>query len=262
MSIDAATLRHLSSLKLSAEQMSGVLEILAGIEEKEEKRKASQRERVRRHRDNKTVTVTLQKRDCNSDKTLPLSPKRKVPPYPPKENNPYPTFSETIVSSNETRASAKREIETEFHGTFWPAYPHKVGKPVALKAFLKARTSNNLESIMAGLRGYIAHKPPDRSWMNPATFLNQERWNDQPATITEQNHASAHTDNRPSARKVIDAMRGLSDEFNARQAFHAHERGVSADFQGWQEVDPFADREDPTDSHSGPQLTLVASNGR
>jgi uncharacterized protein YdaU (DUF1376 family) len=35
--------------------------------------------------------------------------------------------------------------------------------------------------ILAGLERYIRTKPPDRAWLNPETFLNQERWTDQPA---------------------------------------------------------------------------------
>jgi hypothetical protein len=69
----------------------------------------------------------------------------------------------------------------EFDQIFWPEWPNKVGKPVALKAFAKARDSASLDQIMSGLRAYIASRPSDRPWLNPATFLNQERFNDQPA---------------------------------------------------------------------------------
>jgi len=35
--------------------------------------------------------------------------------------------------------------------------------------------------LLAGLDAYIKNKPIDRDWLNPATFINQERWKDQPA---------------------------------------------------------------------------------
>ena len=81
------------------------------------------------------------------------------------------------------RNSAEAEILIEFEGEFWPAYPNKVGKPDALKSFLRARKSHPLAAIMAGLDFYKRGKPADRSWLNPATFLNQERFNDQPANV-------------------------------------------------------------------------------
>ena len=86
------------------------------------------------------------------------------------------------LRSGDTRASGSEPSwRIEFDMTFWPTYPHKVGKPKALSAFLTARKSVDLDVIMAGLQRYIRDKPPDRSWLNPATFLNQERFNDEPA---------------------------------------------------------------------------------
>jgi len=79
---------------------------------------------------------------------------------------------------SKTRA---REVDREFLETFWPEYPHKVGKPDALKAFVSARKAAELDEIMAGLRRYTAAKPDDQKWCNPATFLRQQRWLDEPA---------------------------------------------------------------------------------
>ncbi|TBY41617.1 hypothetical protein E0H54_30990 [Rhizobium leguminosarum bv. viciae] len=53
---------------------------------------------------------------------------------------------------------------------------------MALASFLKARSKADLETIMAGLRAYSA-KTDDRPWCNPATWLNQDRWNDAPAVV-------------------------------------------------------------------------------
>lgn len=61
MTVNAATLRKLSALSLSAEQMAGVLDILATNEEADEARKAAQRERTQRAREKqRNATVTLQ----------------------------------------------------------------------------------------------------------------------------------------------------------------------------------------------------------
>jgi uncharacterized protein YdaU (DUF1376 family) len=75
------------------------------------------------------------------------------------------------------------ELAREFDEVFWPAYPRKVAKPDALRAFAKARAKAELAAIMAGLQ---RHLPCDQ-WTadptkipHPSTWLNGERWNDTP----------------------------------------------------------------------------------
>ena len=335
--MDSSTLRRLAGLNLSTEQMSAILELLADIDEREDQRRARTRERVRRFRLTRKNNVTLQEENCNGEETLPLSPKRKVPPHPLKENNPFPAFSETssdalveeatdekgghgfplcqnrnlpelpagceqnkacsfavslpkdkacsfsessafpqaesaplsaitgtLSAAEKDEASGaisasgisadvpllpspsgifgsrnfgknevpelaisrpdKRDFEAEFHEIFWPSFPNKCGKPKALTAFLKARKKDSLAAIMAGLQRYIADKPPDRPWLNPTTFLNQERWNDQPAPVLERKNAKFGYDKRSTARKVTDAMARLAPRFDACQTRFPHDR--------------------------------------
>lgn len=68
---------------------------------------------------------------------------------------------------------------------FWTLYPNKVGKPKALaKLELCRKRGVVFADIIAGVASYVASKPPDRAWLNPETFLNQERWLDQPAIVS------------------------------------------------------------------------------
>lgn len=67
---------------------------------------------------------------------------------------------------------------------FWQAYPNKVGKPQALAAFVKASKRADHETVMAGLARYVS-KTDDRPWCNPATWLNQDRWDDQPSAVAQ-----------------------------------------------------------------------------
>ncbi len=91
---------------------------------------------------------------------------------------------DTDVSNKRARAAElAREIDLEFESQFWPAYPNKVGKPAARKAWHAARLKTDCPVILDGLEFYKRGKPADRAWLNPATFLNQERWCDQPATV-------------------------------------------------------------------------------
>jgi hypothetical protein len=74
VSVDSATLRRLAALNLAPDQMAGVLDILAGIAEVEEKRKQGQRDRTAKHR---------AKRDGNVTKT---SPERDIPSPTPSSS--------------------------------------------------------------------------------------------------------------------------------------------------------------------------------
>lgn len=64
---------------------------------------------------------------------------------------------------------------------WWDAYPHKVGKAAARKSFDKAREAVDQATLLAAVPRYIASKPDDVRYCNPATWLNQGRWDDKPA---------------------------------------------------------------------------------
>jgi hypothetical protein len=81
---------------------------------------------------------------------------------------------------NRARACAKRaSCDQGSFDRFWQAWPNKVGKPAAQKAF--AKNAGEIDAILDGVARYVRGKPPDRQWLNPATFLNQRRWEDAPA---------------------------------------------------------------------------------
>lgn len=77
--------------------------------------------------------------------------------------------------------------------TFWQQYPHKVGKRAAATAFERARRRAAFDIITAGLARYAA-KTDDRPWCNPATWLNQDRWEDQPGPAQEGNGKAKDAD--------------------------------------------------------------------
>lgn len=102
------------------------------------------------------------------------------------------------LRSERTRASALgagwSEADRE---RFWAEFPNKVGKADAMKAFDKASHKTPPDVLFPALNRY-AKKTDDRPFCNPATWLNQERWLDQPATtngnrsqFTARGHASA-----------------------------------------------------------------------
>lgn len=91
---------------------------------------------------------------------------------PESESNPNP----------ESESNAREARSAEFE-QFWAAYPRKVGKKDALKAFKKVKVS--VDVLIAA----VERQKQGQQWMkddgqyipNPATWLNQERWEDEVA---------------------------------------------------------------------------------
>jgi len=85
-------------------------------------------------------------------------------------------------------ASSLREIEREFSDQFWPAYPRKVGKPQAFKAYCSARRRVSFETIMAGVRRYAAERAgQDAVYTKHAQgWLSRDGWDDEPAPTAAQ----------------------------------------------------------------------------
>lgn len=84
-----------------------------------------------------------------------------------------------------------RQIDVDFDA-FWSEYPKKVGKGAAKKAFEKARKKATLESLVTAVRrqkcGSQWTREDGRFIPNPATWLNQERWEDE---VDGGNHGSS-----------------------------------------------------------------------
>lgn len=62
---------------------------------------------------------------------------------------------------------------------WWRAYPHRVCKGQARRAWVAALRKATFQELMDGVARYVASKPHDIPWCNPATFLNGERWLDE-----------------------------------------------------------------------------------
>ncbi len=180
MGVIATAVKHLIAAGLTGDALVHAIEEMesqqdhSGSEPVLTKRQA----RNKRHYDrlktsekhlNKTIK-TVSDGDANlsspsgsSPKPLSPNPHQSIPPSPPK-------------------GGSSPAVQVEFDRDIWPIYPHKVGKPVALAAFVKARQRASLETVLSGLQVYVA-KTDDRPWCNLSTWLNQDRWNDQPAQV-------------------------------------------------------------------------------
>lgn len=123
------------------------------------------------------------------------------------------TIHNSILSSNEdknTREARLLSVRQSF-ARFWTAWPHKVGKPAAERAF--GKVADEIDAIVAGVERYIRDKPPDRPWLNPATFLNQRRWEDAPAESSVIRMQPKERD----LRNVPDALLSADDYWKKRR---------------------------------------------
>lgn len=95
------------------------------------------------------------------------------------------------INKEERKEEAREDALMSGFSAFWFDWPNKVGKPAALKAYRSAFARGaTIEEILVGIQNYIRDKPPDRPWLNPATFLNQNRWEDRPAAVGAPNGKS------------------------------------------------------------------------
>jgi hypothetical protein len=77
----------------------------------------------------------------------------------------------------------KHPFPADAFDSWYAGYPNRVGKGAAQKAFAKVMASDTVafEKLVKALADYVRTKPPDRPWCNPATWLNEGRWADEPA---------------------------------------------------------------------------------
>lgn len=97
---------------------------------------------------------------------------------PEKEERPNPSGS----PSPRAAARPSSEVVDRDFEDFWQAYPRKVGKEAARRAWVVAIKRAPVAQIAAGLNA--AKWPDDRQFIpHPATWLNQGRWQDEPADV-------------------------------------------------------------------------------
>lgn len=103
-------------------------------------------------------------------------------------------YKDEIVSESANRDRTPKTRAQDGNGElfdrFWSGYPKKVAKEPARKAWAKLRPDADLAGrIIAGVESYAAteqwQRDGGRFIPNPATFLNQRRWEDEvePATV-------------------------------------------------------------------------------
>lgn len=143
-------------------------------------------ERQRRYRDKSRDGTVTDGVTISSPKTSPESDERVTfPPTPPVVSS----FSSSSPAVPEVLASKQKQLlngsfESSYPGfkTFWNQYPKRVGKGEAERAWKKNGCESDAKTINDALlqqRDFLL-RDDGKFIPNPATWLNQHRWQDEP----------------------------------------------------------------------------------
>lgn len=130
------------------------------------------------------------------------------PKNPPLEITPLKiTPSDGSQDARVNEAACRMEFTMEF----WPLVENKVSRPEALRAYIAARAKASKAEILVGLDRYQRTKPPDREWMNPANWLQNERWTDEPASTANQTRDKPHDTIFGALAGIVEEGRGIGE---------------------------------------------------
>ena len=86
---------------------------------------------------------------------------------------------QNIEAKASSSTASKRSPGLRDFDRFWSAYPAKVGKKAAERAWVKSKDKPPIEDVLSALEAYRLAKPKDRDWCHPTTWISQGRWGDQ-----------------------------------------------------------------------------------
>lgn len=149
-------------------------------------------------RDAKEIPSGISKASPPSEPSEPSEPTR---PYKKKNKTPY---------------SPPKGDDADFN-SFWSEYPKKIGKGAALKAWNKIRPNNGTRTrILEAVRKQATWgqwtKEAGRYIPNPATWLNQQRWEDEEVPDIERMDRKETPADKLTQRIRETLVRGLSEE--------------------------------------------------
>jgi hypothetical protein len=173
------TLEAMMKAGCSPEQMMAVVAAHDELDkQKEEAQRQKWREKKRRQRANMSpdVSETHGESRGQQENLGDLSPSNGSPP-PISSLNIYPP---SLTPSHNIQHRKKNRFSE-----FWLAYPRKIAKGAAEKAWEKAIRIDEPATILKAVRDYKFSD--DKEFIpHPATWLNQKRWQDeQNATIVK-----------------------------------------------------------------------------
>jgi hypothetical protein len=148
------------------------------------------------------VMVALQDKGCTNGKRIvnwetyqrDETSTERVRKHRVKQDETVSQRSETTgneITSVSVSLSESEQAQKLFD-EWYAIYPRKQARGAALKAFRTALKKASFPELIAGVERYKRLKPAYADWMMPASWLNAERWKDEPdAAPTSQATPSA-----------------------------------------------------------------------
>ena len=147
------------------------------------------------------------------------------------ESNPNPNPEETRACEDPSQRSecgsrSSPDTRRAMFDKFWAVYPKKVGKGAAEKAFERCRVSDDLlntmlEAVKKAEKSAQWQEENGRFIPNPATWLNQRRWEDElrgPSPRPGRVTAQAYSSQREYDEKELEELLGVGKLFKAKGA--------------------------------------------
>lgn len=121
-----------------------------------------------------------------------------------------------IKEEKQVKEKSKAENkQQEYFSIFWASYPKKVGKGAAEKSWKKIKPTKDLlekmlNAIETAKQSMQWNKDNGQYIPNPATWLNQKRWEDEIIIDNKYSNKSKNSNNMPSAmttaQKALDLL--------------------------------------------------------
>lgn len=133
-----------------------------------------------------------------------------------KQNNTEKKSNKISCPSDDERV----KDDPHLFDQFWQAYPKKVGKKAAMKAWKKNRLDEKADIVITDVHNRMGQnwKGKGKQYIpDPATYLNGERWTDELFTNGENGHGKQQTRCEESFSVLNDIhQRALANERTAR----------------------------------------------
>jgi DNA-binding MarR family transcriptional regulator len=125
-----------------------------------------------------------------------------------------------------TRNAKEKDSPPAAFDRFWAAYPAKVAKGAARKAWPKAlQAAGDAERIIAGAERYAVDPNREPGFTaHPSTWLNAERWDDDPLPPKPSTSRWPETPEAPPRREQLPPAWELDEHGNAVPLEVGHER--------------------------------------
>jgi hypothetical protein len=160
--------------------------------EKRRKDRERQREHRRKAREDASrVDVPPVSRDMSRDSHAPNSDGHDV----------------DVEGEVEKNTSSRKRDEPEGFAAFWMAYPRKIGKGAAVKAYAKALKDATPAQLLAAASEFARERAgqDEKFTPHPSTWLNAQRWEDETAAPMDKRAAwlAAHPHIDPADEYLI-----------------------------------------------------------